>query len=93
MQKPVRVKILNQEYLIRSDNNEAQIQRVAEFVNDRFNDIKNSTQGLSERKIAILAAFDIASEYLQLKKDRDDRERDIQERARTLSFQIDNYLE
>lgn len=93
MQKPVRVKILNQEYLIRSDNDEAQIQRVAQFVNERFNDIKESTQGLSERKIAILAAFDIASEYLQQKKDRENLERDIQERARTLSFQIDSYLE
>jgi len=93
LQKPVRVKILNQEYLIRSDNDEAQIQRVAQFVNERFNDIKESTQGLSERKIAILAAFDIASEYLQQKKDRENLERDIQERARTLSFQIDSYLE
>jgi len=79
--------------LIRSDNDEAQIQRVAQFVNERFNDIKESTQGLSERKIAILAAFDIASEYLQQKKDRENLERDIQERARTLSFQIDSYLE
>ncbi len=79
--------------MIRSDNDEAQIQRVAQFVNERFNDIKESTQGLSERKIAILAAFDIASEYLQQKKDRENLERDIQERARTLSFQIDSYLE
>lgn len=93
MQKPVRVKILNQEYLIRSDNDEAQIQRVAQFVNERFNDIKDSTKGLSERKIAILAAFDIASEYLQQKMDRESLEKDIQERVRTLSFQIDNCLE
>ena len=72
MRKPIRVKILESEYLIRSDDEESQVQKVAAFVNSRFTDIREHAEGLSEKKIAILAAFDIASEYLQaLRRHRD----------------------
>ncbi len=90
MDQPVRVKILDHEYLIRSEEGEQQIQQVAEFVNERFKEIKDNTQDLSETKTAILAAFHIASEYFQALKDRDDLAKEIQDRARALNLQIDS---
>ncbi len=90
MEQPVRVRILDHEYLIRSDEGEEKIQRVAEFVDERFKEIRDNSQGLSETKTAILAAFHIASEYFQVLEDRDDQEKDVQNRARELISQIDS---
>ncbi|MDY6971604.1 MAG: cell division protein ZapA [Thermodesulfobacteriota bacterium] len=90
MEKPIRVRILDHEYLIKSDEGEKHVQEIAQFVNDKFMEISNSAGGLSEKKVAILAAFHIASEYFQLLKKRDDLVRDVQKRARALNYQIDS---
>ena len=90
MEEPVRVRILDHEYFIRSDESEEQVQRVAEFVDERFKEIRDNSKGLSETKTAILAAFHIASEYFQALKDREDREKAMQNRARELILQIDS---
>jgi len=90
LEQPVRVRILDHEYFIRSDEGEEQVQRVAEFVDERFKEIRDHSQGLSETKTAILAAFHIASEYFQVLKDLDDQEKDVQNRARELISQIDS---
>jgi len=92
LEKPIRVKILDHDYLIRTDGEEAEVQKIAQFVNNRFREIKDSTEALSERKTAILAAFDIASEYFQLLKDRDHLIKDIQKRAQALNYQIDSIM-
>ncbi len=84
MEQPVRVRILDHEYFIRSEEGEEQVQRVAEFVDERFKEIRDNSQGLSETKTAIMAAFHIASEYFQVLKDRDDQEKDVQDRAKEL---------
>ena len=90
MQRPVRVKILDREYLIKSNEEDEYVQNIAKFVNDKFRTITENTEGLSERRTAILAAFDIASDYFQLLKEHDDLTKDIQQRARSLNFQIDS---
>jgi len=90
LERPVRVRILDQEYLIRSEVGEEQVQSVARFVNDRLWAIRDGTEGLSERKTAILAAFDIASEYFQVLRERDALRAEIQKRARALNRQIDS---
>ena len=92
MEKPVRVKIFDHEYLIRSDEDEEQVQIIAQFVNDKFGEIKDNTKGLSELKIAILVSFHIAAEYFQTLKEHEDLTIDIQSRARTLNYHIDSIL-
>ena len=93
MEQSVRVKILDHEYLIRSEEEEEQVRQVAEFVDETFREIRDNSQGLSETKTAILAAFHIASEFFQALKDREDLEKDIQNRARALILQIDSVSE
>lgn len=90
MEKPIKVKIFDHEYLIKSDEDEAQVQNIAKFLNDRFREIREDTKDLSEGKTAILAAFHIASDYFHVLKERDDLVRDIQNRARSLNYQIDS---
>ncbi len=89
MEKLIRVKILNHEYLLRSDGDDALVQEIAQFVNDKLMEIGNSTNRLSETKMAILAAFHIANDHFQLIREQDGFKRDIENRARSLNSQID----
>jgi len=90
MEKPVRVRILDHEYLLKSDEDEERVKEIAEFVNGKLDEIRGSTGKLSEGKTAILAAFYIASDYFKLLRERNDLKNDIQERARSLNYQIDS---
>jgi cell division protein ZapA len=90
MSRPIKIKILDHEYLVRSDEDEAQVQEIAQYVNSRFVEVEKSAEGLSERKKAILAAFQIASEYFRLLKERDELVGNYQRRAQDLVRQIDS---
>ena len=92
MEKPVRVRILDQEYLIKSDESEERVQEIAQFVNEKLREIRDNTDRFSETKAAILAAFHIASEYFQELKNQDDLKKDVQERARSLNYRIDSIM-
>lgn len=90
MEKPIRIRILDHEYLLRSDEDEVFVKKIAEFVNERLDKIRNSAENLTESKAAILAAFYIASDYFQLRKERDEVVKKFDERVRSLNFQIDS---
>ena len=92
MEKPTKVRILDHEYMIKGDEDEEQIQNIARFINDKFREIQDNAGGLSERKMAILVAFDIAGEYFRLLKKRENVAMDIQTRAQELNHQIDSVL-
>ena len=92
MEKPIRVKIFDHEYLIKSDAGEEQVHAIAAFVNNRFSEIREETEGLSEGKTAILAAFHIASDYFQVLKEHDDMLKEIENRSRSLNERIDSVL-
>jgi len=80
----VKVRIHDQEYLLRSDGDVEQIEEIAEYVNRKLTDIEEGAEGLSERKVAILAALDIAGEYLQARKERDEIKRRIRQRTEAM---------
>jgi len=90
--QPVKVKILDQEYLIKSEEDSEHVSRIAEYVNNKLHEIKDSTEGLSEKKAAILVALTIASEYFQLLKERDDFSAHIRQRTKTLIYTIDSVM-
>lgn len=89
MEKPIRVRILDAEYLIKSEEPEEHVLDIARFVNSKFKDIISSGGNLSDRKAAILVAFDIASDYFQLLKEREKFRTDIEKRARALNSRIE----
>ncbi len=93
MEKVVRVRILENEYLIKSDVDIEEVERIARFVDDKLREIQSNTNGLSDKNTAILAAFDIANEYFQLQKDGSDRLRKLQERVEALNCQIDSVID
>ncbi|MDY7035180.1 MAG: cell division protein ZapA [Thermodesulfobacteriota bacterium] len=86
----VKVKILDHEYQIKSEEDMEQVHRIAEYVNEKLREVKENAAGLSEKKTAILAALHIASEYFQLLKERDEILANVQRRTRAMIYNIDS---
>ena len=93
MDKSVAIKILDHEYLIKSDDDVENVTKIAEYVNEKIKEINNSNTGLSDKKTAILAALHIASDYFQLLKERDDLTTIVSQRSKALINNIDSLLE
>ena len=92
MVQPVKVRILDREYLVTSEEDQEQVQRIAEYVNEKLRDVRDNTEGLSEKKTAILAALNIASEYFNLLKERDDLLARLRQRTELLIHNIDSVM-
>ncbi len=71
MQKAVEVKIMGQKVVLRSDDEEQYIQRVAEYVDNKMQEIGKSTNSKSKYSVAMLAALNIADEFHRLKDTHD----------------------
>ena len=93
MDRSVKVKILDDEYFIRSDVDEEQVRLIAQFLDGRLRELRRETPGLSQRRLVMLAAFHIASEYLQALRERDGLIHSMDGRARSLIREIDTVVE
>jgi cell division protein ZapA len=81
MSKNVKVQIFGQVFPIQADLDEAYMQRLAEYVDERMRAIVEMTPTVDTQKVAILAAMSIADELHSLRKERGDREELLKEQA------------
>ena len=84
MGEKVRIKIQDREYVVRGSDEREQILRVAAYVDRKLKEISGSKKGLSVDKTAILAALDIAGDYLQLIKEKEDLLAQVNSRSQRL---------
>jgi len=89
---PIKVRILDSEYLIRTEEDEEWVLRIAEYVGAKLKEVQENTEGLTGKKEAILAALDIASDYYQLLRERDQMQATLKERTETLIRYIDSVM-
>lgn len=87
--KQIKVKIYDQEYVVKSEESEEQLNRIAAYVNGKLKEIQDNTEGLSEKKMAILVALNIASEYFQAVKERDALSGNIRQKTQNLINNIE----
>lgn len=84
MGEKVRIKIQDREYVVRGSDEREQILRVAAYVDRKLKEISDSKKGLSVDKTAILAALDIAGDYFQLIKEKEDLLAEVNSRSQRL---------
>lgn len=65
----VTVDIYGESYALKGTSDAAYIQRVADMLNERMKEIAKVNPRLSSNKIAVLAALNIADDYLRLEQD------------------------
>ena len=91
MNKPLKVTIMNNEYLIKTEEEDIEkVYKIAEYINNKIKEVNANSEGLTEKKAIILTALHIASEYFQVLQERDDLLSDIRKRSEVLVYNIDS---
>lgn len=85
----VEVYILSQKYTIKGDAPEEHIQKLADYVNDRINEVYRNSVDMTPLKASILAAIDIADELYRLKEEQGQLAGVIEEKAALLTKLFD----
>lgn len=85
MKHSVKVQIFGHEYIIKADNEDSHIRRVADFVDGKMKEVSVSTNTKSVTNIAILAALNIADEYIRIKE--------VEETAKTKARNLSSFLD
>jgi cell division protein ZapA len=88
----VRVEIYDQTYQLRGSDPEY-INKLADFVDTKMRLIAQQASTVDSLRVAVLAALNIADEYLMLKRKYDAIDSDYHARAEQLSGALDEVLE
>jgi cell division protein ZapA len=88
----IKVVIYNQTYTLRSDHDAVYIQELADYVNERMNEIARGTMTVDSLRVAILAALQIADDLHLSRKEIADTEKEITERSAKYAELLDQFL-
>ena len=88
----VRVEIYDQTYQLRGSD-PAYINQLADYVDTKMRLIAQQASTVDSLRVAVLAALNIADEYLMLKRKFDTVDSDYHARAEQLSGALDEVLE
>jgi len=92
MGEKVKIKIRDKEYALRGPDDRKQILKVAAYVEKKLREIDDSKRGLSDDKTAILAALDIAGDYFQIIKEKEDLLAEVNNRSQRLIQSLNTML-
>ena len=93
MGEKVNIKIKDKEYVVRGSDNRDQIIKAAAYVDSKIKEISDSGKGLTDDKIAVLTALDIAGDYFQLSEEKKDLLTEIERRSQRLMQRLDTVLQ
>ena len=85
----VKVNIFGNTYSIQGDASPEYILKLAEYVNNKMEDVKKSISNSNQVQISILAALNIADEYFQLKEIKASTGSILEQKTKTLISMID----
>ncbi len=82
MPNRVKVQIFGQSYTVGGDLDEAYVQQLARYVDERMNAVASATQTVDSVKVAVLAALAIADELHSLRQQKIVRDDSLRESAK-----------
>ena len=92
MKNVARVTILGQEYALKTDADPVEIERIADFVNARIDEVVASGRGADTVGVVVLALMNVAGDYLQLLNGDSDCSGSIQARLEQLLNRVEDAL-
>lgn len=90
--RTVEVSIMGQKFLVRSDSDETYVERVADFVNGKVSEITSKSKAVPSLNVIILAAMNIADEFLRSRDDRAQAFSGVEKRLKGMIELIDLQL-
>ena len=88
----VEITVLGHQYGIKTDEDEAFIQRIAQYINERSQEITKSTQQINTLDVVIKTTISITEELFRLKSANESFHRTVEQNSKRLIEQIDNQL-
>lgn len=88
MKQSVKVDIFGNDYILKADTDDRHIQKVADLVDQKMKEVSLSTNSKNTTNIAILAALNIADEYLKIKDEKDKAETRVRELAQLIDASL-----
>ena len=87
------VEIFGQRLGLRADGDEARIQEIARFVDNRMREVADRSSSVDTVKIAVLTALNIADELFQEREtDQDTRQKRLEKQAERLVLKIEEAM-
>ena len=86
------VQIFGQEYKIRGFEDKSYVQRVAGYVDERMRELSQGSSSLSQERLAVLTALNIADELFQESKRSSEKLLSVEQRTDALIAQLDQCL-
>jgi len=85
----VEIKVFGQTYTVKTDAEEDHIQEVAQYVNEKVNEVLKKTRSVSSLNVAILTALNIADDLLKEREMRKALLQEIEAKSKDLAEKID----
>ena len=92
MSNRVKVEIYGQSYTLSGDVDEAYVQKLARYVDEKMRAVAEATQTVDSVRVAVLAAMAIADELHQREHDSGDRDEALREHARQCLTMVEQAL-
>lgn len=89
MKKRFHIKLLGQELSVLSDSGDDHVARVVKYVNDKVEEIESNFSNFNTLNVAILAALNIADEFLKSMAVEENTFNQLENRSETLIDMID----
>lgn len=94
MSTPFNVKILDREFTVGVESGEQEsLLASARFLDSRMREIRGNNRMVSIDQVAVLAALNLAHEFLQLKKSADDRDGVLHETLGDMNRKLDGLFD
>jgi cell division protein ZapA len=88
----VKAEIFGQSYNIAGDLDDAYVQKLARYVDEKMKAVAQATQTVDTVKVAVLAALAIADELHAARQGQEEAEKDLRERAERCLLLVEQAL-
>ena len=89
LKKRFDIKVMGREFSVLSDRGDGYVEGVVKYVNDRAEEMGNTSKDISTVNIAILVALNVADELFKLREEKEDFYSQLESKSEKLV----NYIE
>ena len=94
MSEPVNVRILEREYTVGVEPGEReQLEAAARLLDARMREIRGNNRTVAVDRVAVLAALNLASELLQVRRGGEERDRALNQSLHQLNRRLDDLFD
>lgn len=92
MKKPTEVIIMGQKFMVRSESGDDYVLEIAKYVDNKVNEVIQNTKSVASVNVALLAAMNIADEYMKYRRDKEGRIDKVEKKIKDMIELVDLQL-